>query len=458
MAKKHDKKQSGRKGREPSFRSFSFVAFREDEAPLAAAGAEVGPADEGDEAPDSYAFTDYDDEGPSPAPPRVSPLEGRARSLFVPDEATASPYEAEGAVGLDIESETALDLAEIGPTEPLPIPGFGDEPDAPAAPPATGSEPAREDPAALEARIQGLEQELDRLLRLRDGGAPRVAPAAPAPRPAPPPRAQAEARDAEPPVRATDEDGFDPAFEESVLPLLDFLCERYFRVEALDLGHVPSAGKCLLVANHGGGRVPLDGLVLRSVLRLYHPASRSLRWLSEDAVHHLPFVGVSMARLGAVRACPENGERLLARGDLALVFPEGEKGLGKTRADRYRLQRFGRGGFVRLALRTGAPLVPVAVLGSEETPAVNVALDPLLRLFGLGGGPVARLAARGALSWLPAPAKWRIRFGEPIRLDAWGPEAASDEVLVARVAADVRGRIQGMLDELGRGRRGVFLG
>src|SRR5262249_15000577 len=190
-----------------------------------------------------------------------------------------------------------------------------------------------------------------------------------------------------------------------------------------------------------------------------HPARRDLRWLTEDFVFYLPFVGASLNRLGAVRACQENAERLLSRERIIGVFPEGAKGIGKLFGDRYRLQRFGRGGFIPLSLRTGPPITPCAIVGAEEANPTVYRLESLAKLVGLPYLPVTpTFPALGPVGLLPAPSKWKMRFGAPIRLTAYGPEAADDDLLVTRLAEGVRAVIQDMLSGMLRARRSIWFG
>jgi 1-acyl-sn-glycerol-3-phosphate acyltransferase len=255
-----------------------------------------------------------------------------------------------------------------------------------------------------------------------------------------------------------DDFGLDTVYEARLKPIADFLYERYFRVEADGIENVPAAGRCLVVANHSG-TLPLDGLMLRTCMRHAHPAARELRWLTEDFVYYLPFVGAFMSRVGGVRACPENAERLLNKESLVAVFPEGVKGIGKLYRDRYQLQRFGRGGFIRLCLRTGTPLVPAAVIGAEEANPMLHRDELLSKVLGLPYLPVTpTFPFLGPLGLLPAPTKWRIRFGEIVRFDDYGPEAAEDPVLVGRLADSVRAGIQQMLDGGLAERKSVWFG
>ncbi|MBM4362959.1 MAG: acyltransferase family protein [Deltaproteobacteria bacterium] len=254
-----------------------------------------------------------------------------------------------------------------------------------------------------------------------------------------------------------DDFGLDAVYEERIRPAIDFLYRSYFRVEARGLENVPE-GRCLVIANHSGS-LPLDGLMLRAAFRLDHPAGRELRWLAEDYVYYLPFVGSFMSRVGGVRACPENATRLLGRDGLVAVFPEGVKGIGKLYRDRYRLQRFGRGGFVRLCLRTGTPLVPCAVVGAEESSPLLYRDEIASRLLGVPYLPVTpTFPLLGPFGLLPAPTKWKVVVGEAQRFDGLGPEAADDPVLVGRLAEGVRATIQGMVDRELAARKNVWFG
>jgi 1-acyl-sn-glycerol-3-phosphate acyltransferase len=268
-----------------------------------------------------------------------------------------------------------------------------------------------------------------------------------------------------------DDFGHDPKYEARFIPFFDFLYRVYFRVEATGVENIPQKGRCLVVANHSGGPLPYDGIMLRTTVRREHTAAqalrgapleappRELRWLAEDFVYHLPFVGTAMNRLGAVRACQENAERLLAQDSLVAVFPEGAKGIGKLFRDRYRLQRFGRGGFIRLCLRTGTPLVPAAIVGAEEANPMLYRLEYMTKALGVPYLPITpTFPALGPLGLVPAPTKWKISFGEPISFDAYGHEAANDDILVGRLAERVRGTIQAMLDRTLSTRQSIWFG
>lgn len=255
-----------------------------------------------------------------------------------------------------------------------------------------------------------------------------------------------------------DDFGYDPTYDERLRPMLDFLYATYFRVETQGIDNVPKTGRAVLVSNHSG-TLPLDGLMIKTAIRREHAAARPVRWLTEDFIYHFPYVGSVMNRLGAVRACQENAERLLAKEQLLAVFPEGIKGIGKLFAERYRLQRFGRGGFVKLCLRTSTPIVPVAIVGAEETNPMLFRLERLSKLFGLPYVPITpTFPLLGPVGLLPAPTKWQMIFGEPIDVSGYDASAADDDLLVARLAERVRASIQTTLDRAVTARKSVFFG
>lgn len=239
--------------------------------------------------------------------------------------------------------------------------------------------------------------------------------------------------------------GLDRAYEARYRPLFETLYRRWFRVVTRDVVHVPSDGRAMLVGNHGGA-LPWDGLMLKTAVALEHPKHREVRWLVEDSVFHAPFLGAATNRLGAVRACPENALRLLEDDALVAVFPEGDKGVSKPFAKRYELQRFGRGGYVRLALRTRTPIVPVAIVGAEEAHPTLFSLRRTAKLFGVPFLPVtATFPWLGPLGLVPLPSRWVIVFGEPIDL-ADRPEGTEDDpIAVQRISDDVRSAVQSLL-------------
>jgi 1-acyl-sn-glycerol-3-phosphate acyltransferase len=255
-----------------------------------------------------------------------------------------------------------------------------------------------------------------------------------------------------------DEFGFDPIYEQKVRPFFNFLYEKYFRCETEGIEKIPATGRCLLVANHSG-TLPYDGAMLKTAVKREHPSPRDVRWLAEDFIFHFPFLGSFTNRIGAVRACQENAERLLLQERLVAVFPEGVKGIGKLYKERYRLQRFGRGGFIKLCLRTRTPIVPVAVIGAEEANPMLYRLEYLSRAIGLPYIPVTpTFPWLGPVGLAPAPTKWKMLFGDLVDLREYGPEAADDEILVGQLAERVRATIQAMLDRAIGERRSVWFG
>jgi len=255
-----------------------------------------------------------------------------------------------------------------------------------------------------------------------------------------------------------DDFGYDKKFTKTILPLFEFLYTMWWRVEALDVEHVPAEGPALIVANHSGV-LPWDGVMINLAIRHHHPARRECRMLALDMFALLPFLAPLLAQTGAVRASQENGERLLRRGELVGVFPEGVKGVGKPFKHRYRLARFGRGGFVRLALRTGAPLVPCAVVGAEEVHPVIANANWVGKPFGLPYWPLTpTFPWLGPLGVIPLPSKWSIDFADPTPVDDYGPDGADDPILVNRLTQEVRSTIQRLIDGRLARRRSVWFG
>lgn len=249
--------------------------------------------------------------------------------------------------------------------------------------------------------------------------------------------------------------GLDRELEARAAPALELLYDAWWRVEVRDAGHVPSEGPVVVVANHGGA-LAWDALVLRLALRRDHPAHRELRPLLDDHALAVPLFGGAAARLGAVPATPENALRLLEAGEAVAVFPEGSRNAGRTWAQRYRIERFGRGGFARIALRAGAAVVPCAIVGSEEASAPAARPGWLAERLGvpfLGGGALP-LAPLGLL---PLPSRWSLRFGEPIPAGPGGPGAEEDQAAVLALAERTRAALQQMLDEDVAARRSVYL-
>ncbi|MBZ0120998.1 MAG: acyltransferase family protein, partial [Sandaracinaceae bacterium] len=242
-----------------------------------------------------------------------------------------------------------------------------------------------------------------------------------------------------------DDFGLDPTYEAKLAPLFEALYRKWFRVTVEGVGHVPAQGRCMIVANHGGA-LPWDGLMLRTAIRLEHPSGRRARWLAEDYVYHMPFAGAFLARVGGVRACPENAERLLAQDELLAVFPEGIKGVSKLFKKRYELQRFGRGGHIKLALKTGSSVVPAGIVGAEEAYPMLLRSQRAAKVVGLPFLPVTpTFPWLGPLGLVPLPSRWVIVLGEPLDLSEHGPDSANDAVLVQRVNEQLRARVQDLV-------------
>ncbi len=256
-----------------------------------------------------------------------------------------------------------------------------------------------------------------------------------------------------------DEFGYDPHFADAIwLPLLRPLFEKWFRVEIKGIENIPNEGGALVVANHAGV-VPLDALMTSVAVRDHHPARRPLRMLAADMAFEVPGVGNIARKAGHTLACNPDAESLLRKGELAAVFPEGFKGIGKPFSERYKLQRFGRGGFVSAALRTGAPIIPCSIVGSEEIYPKIGDIAPLARLMGMPYFPVTPFFPHfGPLGLIPLPSKWYIEFGKPIYTDSYDAQAAEDPMVMFELTDHVRETIQLTLYRLLAKRRNVFLG
>jgi 1-acyl-sn-glycerol-3-phosphate acyltransferase len=256
----------------------------------------------------------------------------------------------------------------------------------------------------------------------------------------------------------TDEWGLDWEFLDVVRPFFTFLYKAYWRVQATGIDNIPIEGRTLLAANHSG-QLPWDSTMIATAVTTEHPAQRLVRTLYGEWLPTLPFISAWMVRMGQALETVENGTRLLEQEELVAVFPEGYKGAGKLFKDRYRLARFGQGDFVKMALLTQSPVVPVSVVGAEETYIALAQSDTMARATGAPYFSVSpTFPWLGLLGLVPLPTKWYIDFGEPIAVDGYGPEAADNLVLVSQLTDQVRNTIQGMLDSRLAQRRSVFLG
>jgi 1-acyl-sn-glycerol-3-phosphate acyltransferase len=239
-----------------------------------------------------------------------------------------------------------------------------------------------------------------------------------------------------------DEWGFDEDFADLVEPFFGFLYDRWWRVRVEGAHRVPAHGRALLASNHAG-ILPWDATMISVALLREHPLPRHPRFLVLNWAFDLPWISAFIRRVGGVVASPYNALRLLEQDQLVAVFPEGVKGTGKPFGERYRLQRFGRGGFVEIALRASAPIVPVAVVGSEEIYPKLADVPALARVIGAPFFPVTpTFPWLGPLGVVPLPSKWRIEFCDPIDTADYGPDAASDRGLVLELTEQVRETVQ----------------
>ncbi|MET0762046.1 MAG: lysophospholipid acyltransferase family protein [Thermoleophilaceae bacterium] len=262
------------------------------------------------------------------------------------------------------------------------------------------------------------------------------------------------------PGREVDDWGRSQRVFDLIEPLLDFYYRYWFRAEVEGIENVPSEGGALIVSNHSGA-LPPDAPMIIQAIRHEHPRPRPLYMLGEYWFKGYPGASMLTTKIGLVAAHPSNAQRLLRDEErLVLVFPEGQKATRKLYWQRYRLRRFGRGGFVRTAMRAGVPIVPVALIGAEEAMPVFAHVPLLERLTGLLYFPVnhafPQFGLAAALMYLPA--KFKIRFLEPVDLSRYGPDDADDLALVQRLSDRIRTHIQEELDDLLLARRSVWFG
>jgi 1-acyl-sn-glycerol-3-phosphate acyltransferase len=240
----------------------------------------------------------------------------------------------------------------------------------------------------------------------------------------------------------------------------DWLYHYWFRVDVEGIENVPRTGGALLVSNHAGA-LPPDAAMITKAIKEEHPRPRPVHLTVEHFFKGYPGFSMLVSKIGGVPAHPANVHRLLHDEEqLVLVFPEGRKGTEKLYKDRYKLRRFGRGGFVAAAMRARTPIVPIAVVGAEEAAPIFAHVSALQRLTGLLYFPITptfpHFGLLGMLGYLPA--KFRIRFLEPIPTDQWGDEPWHDRGLVQTVADEIRSRIQEELIDMVAHRRSVWFG
>jgi len=248
--------------------------------------------------------------------------------------------------------------------------------------------------------------------------------------------------------------GFDPAFLQKTAPVLEFLWSKYFRIRLIGMEHVPAEGPALIVANHSGG-LPYDGAMLIHATHTRHPASRPLRPLVANFAFQSSWMRPVVARIGGVRASVQNALTLCSAGQLVGVFPEGLRGVGKLYRERYRLTHFGRGGFVRLARTANVPIIPVAIVGAEETHPVLAKLTRIAQPLGLPYIPITpTFPLLGPIGLLPIPSRWTIKVGEPILL----PPGVGSKEETLELAEMVRSKLDHTIAELLSARRSVLFG
>lgn len=245
-----------------------------------------------------------------------------------------------------------------------------------------------------------------------------------------------------------DEFGFDADLNSAlIMPAALALYRNWFRVRMRGVENIPDSGAALVVANHSGV-LPFDGVMLQAGIFAEHPQHRTLRLLGADLVYSLPVLSSLARRSGHTRADPEQAHQLLTGGQLVGTFPEGFKGIGKPFSERYRLQRFGRGGFVRTAVQARVPIIPCAIVGAEEIYPMIGNAEGVARALRLPYFPVTPLFPwLGPLGAVPLPSNWIIEFSSPVPTCDLAAAGADDERL-ADLADQVRDTIQARLDDL----------
>jgi 1-acyl-sn-glycerol-3-phosphate acyltransferase len=245
--------------------------------------------------------------------------------------------------------------------------------------------------------------------------------------------------------------GMTPVWMRRVLLPMALLYRYYFRVEVSGIDHLP-AGRVLVIGNHAG-QLPFDGMMLNLALLMEAQPPRIARSMGEYWIPQLPWVSVLASRTGTLVGTPQNCIHMLENGECVVAFPEGVRGMNKLFSQRYQLQRFGTG-FMRLALETDTPIVPVAIVGSEEQHPSFANLEGVARMFGAPALPITpTFPWLGPLGLLPLPVKYRIYFGEPQRFDG---EASDEDAIIDAKVDEVKAKIAGLLARGRREREGIF--
>lgn len=243
--------------------------------------------------------------------------------------------------------------------------------------------------------------------------------------------------------------GLDPAWAKYAVGIAAFFHRFYFRTAVTGIDQVPT-GRVLIVANHSG-QIPMDGVILGAAMFLDAEPPRLIRSMVEKWTQTLPFVSTAFSRVGQVVGVPENALHLLSLGEALVVFPEGARGISKGFADRYKLSEFGLG-FMRLALATGTPVVPVAVIGAEEQYISLGNAERMAKMLGIPSFPVIpQILIPGGQ--LPLPTKYRIHFGEPLSFEG---DPDDDDAVIEEKVLQVKNTIQSMLNRGLKERKAIF--
>lgn len=240
-------------------------------------------------------------------------------------------------------------------------------------------------------------------------------------------------------INTKDEFGMDPVLVKMLRPVFTFLYDNWWRVEVKGIKNIPPKGKAMIVANHSG-MLPYDAVMTNMAVFREHPKKRNVRFLVADFVDNFPLLSLFVQRAGGVKASPENAARLLKKGELVCAFPEGTRGIGKLYTEKYKLGQFGKGGVVKLAKETGAPVVPCAIVGAEDTYPIIWKFEEFGKKIGLPFFPVTpTFPLLGLLGLVPLPSKWTIEFGKPVNYK-------SKKGSIPQLVSELRSEIQMMID------------